>query len=54
MGDRRTQEIKERYLKRITQEVLDTLHIIKVLSEENTKNKQWFIDWKNNLNEILK
>ena len=54
MNNRRTQEIKERYLKRISQEVLDTMHIIKTLSDDNIKSKQWFEDWKNNLNEILK
>ena len=52
MEDRRTREIKERYLKRISKEVLETVQFIDSLADDEIRNKQWFIDWQDHLNEI--
>lgn len=52
MEDRRTREIKERYIKRISKEVLETIQLIDTLADEDMRNQQWFIDWQDHLNEI--
>lgn len=52
MEDRRTKDIKERYLKRISKEALETIQFIDQLADEEIRNKQWFIEWQDKLNEI--
>lgn len=52
MKDRRAKDIKERYLKRMSKEVLETAQYIDRQVDEETRNKQWFIDWQDHLNEI--
>lgn len=52
MEDRRTKDIKERYLKRISKEVIETAQFIDQLADDEIRNKQWFINWQDDLNEI--
>lgn len=52
MENKRIKDIKERYLKRISKEVLETAQFIDQLADKDIRNKQWFIDWQDNLNEI--
>lgn len=52
MENKRIKDIKERYLKRVSKEVLETAQFIDQLADDEIRNKQWFIDWQDHLNEI--
>lgn len=52
MEDRKQRVIKETYLKRLAEKVLQLVEIIDTMVTEDIRNQQWFINWQDHLNEI--